>query len=161
MELNPNCTQDYWTDKRLSEEVITSINTAVIAISNNQPVSLVGFSGGGGVAVLLAVRNKNIQDIITIAGNLDIDRFSNYHNVYALKKSLNPIKYARAINHIPQLHISGDKDSIVPSSIAAAYVTSSASTCVHSKVFLGIAHNRGWEEIWQTVLKTNLSCKLN
>lgn len=158
VELNPKCTSDYWVDKRLSEEVIESINTAIIAISNNKPVSLIGFSGGGGVAILVAARNKNIQNIITIAGNLDIERFSRHHEVYALKESLNPIKYAREISNLPQLHIAGDKDLIVPSSILNAYVAASASSCVRFKVFPGITHTIGWESVWKDVLNTNLTC---
>ncbi len=160
-ELNPKCREEYWVDKRLSEEVIKSINIAVDIISGGSSASLIGFSGGGGIAVLVAARNKNIQDVITIAGNLDIVRFSDYHKVYALKKSLNPIEYAKKINNIPQLHLSGDKDAIVPTRITNAYVAFSSSVCVASKVFPGITHTTGWELIWQDVLKIDLNCKVN
>lgn len=158
MELNPNCNGEYWTNKRLSEEVIESINIAINKISNNKPFHLVGFSGGGGVAVLVAVRNNNVKDIITIAGNLDIQKFSTHHKIYALNQSLNPINYARKINNIPQLHISGSNDKIVPSNIAEDYVEQSASTCVHSKIFPGITHTLGWDKVWQNVLTMNLTC---
>lgn len=160
MELNPNCNKEYWTNKRLSEEVIESINIAINKISNNQPCHLVGFSGGGGAAVLVAARNNNVKDIITIAGNLDINKFSDHHKIYALNQSLNPIDYARKINNIPQLHISGSNDRIVPSNIAEVYVKQSDSTCVHSKIFHGITHTIGWDKIWQNVLAIKLTCTI-
>lgn len=159
VELNPKCRAEYWLDKRLSEEVIESINIAVNTISGSMPASLIGFSGGGGIAILVAARNHNIQGIVTIAGNLDIARFSSYHQVYALKESLNPIDYAKKITHIPQLHFSGDKDLIVPSTITNAYVEFSASPCVRSKIFPNITHTIGWDLVWKDAIKIDVTCK--
>ena len=158
MELNPQCTQDYWVDKRYAEEVVESINSVISTISKNQPISLVGFSGGGGIAVLVAARNNHVKDMITIAGNLDITNFSKYHEVYALKESLNPIDYAKQIRYISQLHISGGEDKIVPSYIADIYIKASASDCVKGKVFFGITHNKGWKDVWKDVLRIPLTC---
>lgn len=161
VELNPNCNQAYWTDKRMAEEVIESTNIVINSIHNGNPASLVGFSGGGGVAILVAARNKHIKDIITIAGNLDIENFSKHHGIYALKESLNPIDYAIKINNIPQLHISGSKDKIVPSKIMHGYVKASSSDCIQQKIFPNITHTKGWDKVWQDVLKINLTCGCN
>lgn len=158
VELNPNCSQIYWTDKRLAKEVIESTNIVINSISNGKPVSLVGFSGGGGVTVLVAARNKHIKDIITIAGNLDIENFSKHHGIYALKESLNPIDYAIKISNIPQLHLSGAKDAIVPSKIMQGYIKASSSDCIQQKIFPNITHTKGWDKMWQDVLKINLTC---
>lgn len=160
IELNPKCNdQLYWTDKRMAEEVIDSINIAINMISNGKPVSLVGFSGGGGVAILIAARNTNIKDIITIAGNLDINDFSNHHKIYALKESLNPADYTSKINNIPQLHLSGSNDQIVPSYITQKYIKTNPSNCIQQRIFPNITHTKGWDNIWQDVLKINLICK--
>ncbi|MCC8484105.1 MAG: alpha/beta hydrolase [Rickettsia endosymbiont of Labidopullus appendiculatus] len=159
VELNPNCNQVYWTDKRMAEEVIESINIVINSINNDKPASLVGFSGGGSVAILVAARNKHIKDIITVAGNLDIKNFSKHHKVYGLKKSLNPIDYAIKINNIPQLHISGSKDKIVPSSIMHGYIKASSSNCIQQKIFPNITHTKGWDKVWQDVLKINITCR--
>lgn len=160
MELNPRCTQDYdyWVNKRFAEEVVESMNAVISSISAKQPISLIGFSGGGGIAVLVTARNSKVKDIITIAGNLDTDGFSSYHNSYALKASLNPIDYAVQIRDVPQLHLSGEQDQIVPPQIANKYVKLSASNCVKQKVFPEISHTKGWDHIWQDVLKIPLTC---
>ncbi len=161
VELNPNCNQAYWTDKRMAEEVIESTNIVINSINNGNPASLVGFSGGGGVAILVAARNKHIKDIITIAGNLDIENFSKHHGIYALKESLNPIDYAIKISNIPQLHLSGSKDAIVPSKIMQGYIKASSSDCTQQKIFPNITHTKGWDKVWQDVLKINLTCGYN
>ncbi|MFU7502820.1 MAG: alpha/beta hydrolase [Candidatus Tisiphia sp.] len=161
VELNPNCNQAYWTDKRMAEEVIESTNIVINSINNGNPANLVGFSGGGGVAVLVAARNKHIKDIITIAGNLDIENFSKHHGIYTLKESLNPIDYAIKISNIPQLHLSGSKDAIVPSKIMHGYIKASSSDCTQQKIFPNITHIKGWDKVWQDVLKINLTCGYN
>jgi len=153
LEQSPKCIQNYWTNKRMSEEVIASMNGAINDISNGQNISLVGFSGGGGVAVLIAARNKHVKDIITIAGNLDHVAFNKYHNAMPMTGSLNPIDYAKQISHVPQLHLSGEKDKRVPSFIATGYVAKSASKHVMHRTIENAEHMKGWEAVWPKVLK--------
>lgn len=152
LEQSPKCQQVYWTDKRMAEEIITSVNGAIEAISKEKDVSLVGFSGGGGVAVLIAARNKHVKNIITIAGNLDHIAFNKHHNATPMTGSLNPIDYAEQISHIPQLHLSGGKDKRVPSFIAISYVAKSAAKNVLQKTIINAEHMKGWEEVWPKLL---------
>src|SRR5690606_13468548 len=70
MELNPACSTEFWHRKRMSEEVVASINDAINKIRHNKPFSIIGYSGGGGIAVLVSARNRAAQSIITVAGNL-------------------------------------------------------------------------------------------
>jgi hypothetical protein len=152
LELNPKCINDYWLDKRMGQEVVDSINYAINYINNEQKFSLIGFSGGGGLVVTIAAQNSNVKDIITIAGNLDIVGFNNHHNNRGyLSESLNPIDYAKQINNIPQLHLSGGNDKIVPPFIALKYVKTSASDYVKQKVILEASHSKGWDKIWPNI----------
>jgi hypothetical protein len=50
------------------------------------------------------------------------------------RESLNPIDYAIKISNIPQLHVSGGKDTILPSSIMYGYVKVSSSDCIQQKI---------------------------
>ena len=159
MELNPKCDTSYWTDKRLSDDSVAAINDVINKVnSNHQKFSLIGYSGGGGMAVLVAARNSMVKDIITIAGNLDHRAFTNYHNVTPMIGSLNPINYAKSIKHIPQWHISGGKDEIIPPFIADKYVEESASPCVHQKIFPDINHKAGWNRVWEYVYTKPIRC---
>lgn len=67
------CNKYYWTSVRFSEEVINAFYGAVKSIAGNNPVILIGYSGGAQIAGLTAVLYKdlNVKKIITLAGNLD------------------------------------------------------------------------------------------
>jgi hypothetical protein len=152
------CYQSYWTDERLSNNIVTAINDAILKITGNQPVSLVGFSSGGGMAILIAARNPYIKDIITIAGALDHKLFTKHHNVRPMLGSLNPIDYSSKITKIPQMHLSGGKDKIIPPFIADKFVRDSNSPCVHQEIIPDATHNKGWEESWGYILGSPVRC---
>lgn len=158
MSMNPKCNNQYWTNRRLSEEVVESINQVINKINNKHKFSLVGFSGGGGVAVLIAAKNKQVKDIVTIAANLDLAAFVDYHNVSPMIGSLNPIDYTSEVSNIPQLHISGGKDNIVPPFIADKFVQKANSNCVKQKIFPEITHRSGWQPVWNYVTNQQITC---
>ena len=159
MKLNPKCDSSYWTSKRLSDDSVESINQVINRLNtNNAKFSLVGYSGGGGIAVLIAARNPMVQDIITISGTLDHKAFTKHHNVSPMIGSLNPIDYVAEISDIPQLHLSGGKDDRIPPFIADEFVTASESYCVKHKIFSSNSHSSGWEDVWEYVLTLPLTC---
>lgn len=155
--INPQCHQSYWTSHRMSDEVVTSINAVIESLRNKQPFSLVGFSGGGGIAVLIAARNKQVKDIVTLAANLDHLSFNQHHNARPMLGSLNPIDYAPALSSIPQLHISGGQDKVVPPFIADKYVRASNSACVRQIIFNRADHYKNWQGLWRDILAVPLS----
>ncbi len=159
--LNPQCDQSYWMNKRMSEEVIYSINDAIGKINNSQKFSLVGYSGGGGIAVLIAARNKNVKDVLTIAANLDHVAFNKYHNARPMLGSLNPIDFASKIRDLPQLHVSGGRDETVPPFIGDKYIQVSNSLCVHQTIIEEVGHYKGWERVWEYILTLPVSCYKN
>lgn len=159
MDLNPKCEKSYWTEKRLSDDSIEALNEVINKVNNGQKFSLVGYSGGGGVAVLIAARNPMVRDIVTIAGNLDIAAFTAYHKTPPMKESLNPVDYAKLIKDIPQFHTSGEKDRIVPPSIAIKYVKESDSPCVRQQTFKGVTHKNGWNKIWAESYNIPIRCE--
>ena len=158
MELNPRCTMQYWTNKRMSNDVVESLNDVVNSINNSHKFSLIGYSGGGGIAILIATRNYMVKDIITIAGNLDHVAFTTLHNVKPMIGSLSPIDYAQQVKNIPQLHISGGKDDIIPPFIADKFVQKASSRCVKQKIYEDISHRHGWKRIWEYVYSSPVIC---
>ncbi|MDX2049761.1 MAG: alpha/beta hydrolase [Rickettsiaceae bacterium] len=160
MSMNQSCIKSYWTDRRMSEEVVDSIDRVINKIAGNNPVRLIGFSGGGGVAVLIAARNPNVKYLITVAGNLDHEAFNRYHNVRPMIGSLNPIDYAEKINHIPQLHVSGAKDLVVPAFIADDYIKASKNDrCIKREIITDATHTLNWEKSWEYILNIPLTCQ--
>jgi hypothetical protein len=159
LSLNSLCRNNkYWTESRMSEEIVEVITNAIKQIANNHQISLVGFSGGGGIAILVSPRLKNIKDITTIAGNLDIAEFCKFHNYPAIKDSLNPIDFIGQVRNIPQLHISGGKDKVVPEIITDKFVKASNSKCVKKMSIESATHGKGWDLIWTELIKQKISC---
>ncbi len=160
VDMNPKCRDfSYWTNKRMSEDSVIAINEVINKINpKGKFFSIIGYSGGGAIAVLIAARNPNTKNIITIAGNLDHKAFTKYHGVINMDESLNPIDYAHIVRNIPQLHLSGGKDKKVPSFIAERYIKTANSNCVHHKIFPTFTHYDGWTNIWKEIYPMNIEC---
>jgi len=151
----------YWSDKRFSEEVIVSMNDAVsklAQLAQTDKINLIGYSGGAAIAVLISTRRNDIVSLRTIAGNLDIEAVSKYHNVSPLTGSLNPIDFAQKIKGLPQRHFIGLKDTIVPSSVAESFVARMGDKD-YSRIteVSGATHSKGWTKYWKELLRYPVS----
>ena len=162
-ELDPACNDFFWTAGWFSETVINSMNEAIdFLIKKYQAgkIELVGYSGGGAVALLLAVRRHDIVSVRTVAGNLNPEAVNQYHKVSTLKSSLNPLDFAPLIAALPQQHFTGSKDNIVPPFIAESYLKASGeSKCVQIVPVENASHDSLWIDDWQKLLKTPFRCK--
>jgi hypothetical protein len=158
MELNPKCNNQYWNDKRYSEETVAAMNEAINKITQGKRFDLVGFSGGGGIAVLVAARNNKVNSILTIAANLDIDEFAKYHKTRPIVGSLNPIDYADNVKHIPQIHFSGAKDKVVPPFIGENFVNKINTGCARHEIIPQAEHNSYWNKVWSYILSSKMVC---
>jgi hypothetical protein len=142
-----NCSSEYWNNKRGSEEVIDSINQVITIIKARKGVSsinLIGYSGGGGVAALITARRDDVKKLITVAGNLNYQLFTQMHNLTPMNGSMDPITVAKRIKSIPQLHYVGSNDKIVPEQIARSFSDDVV-------VVDGITHTN-WAEKWEIIL---------
>lgn len=153
------CHNIYWTDQRMSREIVNAMNEVIEEITNKHPIDLIGYSGGGGIATLISAQNPYVKSIITIAGNLDHRSFNKHHKAKQMIGSLNPIDYADKVKHIPQRHLSGGKDKIVPPFITNKYVKQSDSKCVHQEIIQNASHDKGWDEVWEYILSTPFGCQ--
>lgn len=160
---NPACAEYFWTHGRLAPEVIRSIDDAVTAIKESARaprVHLVGYSGGGGAAVLVAARRSDVGSIRTLAGNLEIDAFTRLHKVSPMTGSLNPGAAAKTVERVPQQHWVGGADTIVPVAISRAYLAAmTRQHCARVTVLPGVSHYDGWPAAWRTLVPTLPACE--
>ncbi|MCK9573264.1 MAG: alpha/beta hydrolase [Candidatus Omnitrophica bacterium] len=157
----PEVEPAYWSDKRFSEEVIASMNEAIgelADLAKTDKINLIGYSGGGAAAVLIAARRNDIISLRTIAGNLDIEAVSKYHNVSQLSGSLNPINFAQNLKDLPQRHFIGLKDTIVPYSVSENFVKRMGDKD-YSRITVvkGATHSKGWVKHWKELLEYSVS----
>jgi len=159
---NPNCTPRYWTSHRFAPEVIAAMNQAVSQIAAQapgQPLHLVGYSGGGAVAVLIAARRNDVASLRTVAGNLDHAEINRQHGVSPLTGSLNPIDVAGSLARLPQIHFSGAADRIVSPAIAERFVAAAGPACARAIPVPGADHDSGWTERWRRLLDVTPACR--
>jgi len=156
------CEERYWTSHRFAPEVISATNQAISRLkaqSNATWLRLVGYSGGGAVATLVAARRDDVREILTIAGNLDHAAWTKHHHLSPLSGSLQPIDAASALTHLPQLHFIGSNDQVIPASLAQNFlVKQGRNTCAATVVVQGPDHVHGWVQRWDALLRTPLPC---
>lgn len=121
------CSNSYWTNKRFSPEIINSFNQAMDYLKvkyNNKDFILIGHSGGGAVASILASKRDDIDFLVTVAPNLDINKWVLLKNLTPLNGSLNPKDYTSKLENLKQYHILGKDDDIIPKEVFFSYFNS-------------------------------------
>ncbi len=158
---SPACQVEYWTSRRFSSDVIDSMNRAVEVLAQQvprQPIHLIGYSGGGAVAVLLAARRDDIASLRTVAGNLDHVALNAHHKVSSMPGSLNAMDVAVLLKRLPQIHFVGGKDKVVPEFVAQNFVRATGSECSTLVKQSAASHDDGWVENWADLLKIDPVC---
>ncbi|WP_306440146.1 alpha/beta hydrolase [Pandoraea anhela] len=159
---NPRCGVVYWTGKRFAQEVIEAMDTEIGQLAKlvpGQPLELVGFSGGGAIAVLVAARRHDVASLRTVAGNLDVEYVNALHHVSAMPASRNPIDVARQVADIPQIHFSSANDTVVPPNVAKRFAAAVGGECVRTSVVKGLSHDGDWAAQWRDLLAQTPACR--
>lgn len=154
------CSQKYWTDGRYSEGAVAIVSEAIDDLKKRygvKEIELVGFSGGATIAAVLAAKRGDVTALRTVAGNLDIDAFVEHHKISEMPHSLNPAEFSSSLKGLPQVHIVGGRDKIVPSSIVEAYLAhqSVSSGIRKSRLLLinDLSHFGDWQKHWPRLLE--------
>ena len=148
----PGCSNDLWTTARYSERVVSSLTAALSTVMIGRGyhwVSLFGHSGGGTLAMLLAERLPGVRSIVTIAANLDIDAWSDYHGQPRLAASLNPVNRPPLPPRIQQRHYVGSRDEVVPAALVATVLRPQN---LGPAIIDGYDHVCCWVDRWPSIL---------
>lgn len=151
------CDDRYWSSHRFSPEVIESYSEVLDRLKkeyNIEAFTLIGYSGGGAVAALSASKRSDVRELITVAGNIDTDTWVKHHGLSPLENSLNPAKAGGKLTVIPQIHLVGSKDNIIPVQVYESYKKHyPLNPNITSVMCPECSHNDGWIIIWETFLK--------
>jgi hypothetical protein len=159
-EKNPKCEYPYWTVKRFAPEVIDSVS-AVIDSGKKKAgagkLEIVGFSGGGAMAVLVAARRSDVIGIRTVAGNLDHRVWTQYHKVDPLRESLNAADVAGKVAHVPQVHYVGSQDENIGLYVAESFRSKAGrDNCINIEMVKGASHSQRWEQAWPDLISVSI-----
>jgi len=147
-----HCSARYWTSRRFAPEVIAAADRAVSQLKARygaDRVELVGYSGGGAVAALVAARRNDVARLVTVAGNLDPQAWAMGMGLSPLSGSLNPADAWQALAPIPQRHYVGADDAVMPVRFAQSYARRfPADQLPRIVVMPGFDHQCCWARAW-------------
>lgn len=146
------CNPRLWTIARYSETVVDTMLIAINKIVAKKKVKhlvLIGYSGGGVLAALLAERLSVSNAYVTIAANLDIKKWTTLHQYSELSDSLNPAEIEQT-SFQPALHFIGGLDKIVPKEISEDFI---AKTKGNRIIIESFDHRCCWVKQWPQLLK--------
>jgi pimeloyl-ACP methyl ester carboxylesterase len=151
------CDPAYWSDRRFAPEVVAAMDEAVgllAARAQSSRVHLVGYSGGGAIAVLIAAGRSDVESLRTVAGNLDPATVNLHHRVSPLhRESRDPLAAAAGLCRLPQRHFVGAGDPVVPPFVAQAFVKRAGFADEAAiTVVPGATHGEGWFGPWRELL---------
>ena len=152
------CSLVDWTAGRFSEKVVNSLNDAINKLKiqfHAKNVILIGYSGGGALAILCAARRDDVIKIVTVAGNVSVAAWTKEMGLDSLKDSLDPIAFAAKVEGISQIHFLGTDDEIIPPKMISSYISYFPVTAPIKVVPLrGFDHQCCWVRDWPMLSNT-------
>lgn len=150
------CTPEVWTSARFSPKIVRNMNQAIDELKRHyqaKTIILVGYSGGATLALLCAATRKDVEQVITVAGNLDTLAWTKHHKLSPLMGSLNPADFSQALQPISQTHLIGQNDVVIPFSETQSYLSRFKSTSDIQVIALeGYTHECCWSENWKALI---------
>ncbi|MFA4995450.1 MAG: hypothetical protein WC521_09150 [Bdellovibrionales bacterium] len=159
---DPACHNKTWKNGRLATQIYDSINRAldyVVSVIPRSRLNLVGYSGGGAIAAVMAARRRDVVSLRTIAGNLDPDGNGRTHSAVPQYDYIDPMEGAPRLSMLPQEHFVGENDALVPSFLTGNFVRAvGQNICVKITPIADATHKTGWEEAWKDNVERLPTC---
>ncbi|MFV2056126.1 MAG: alpha/beta hydrolase [Thiohalomonadales bacterium] len=149
------CNPKLWTHARYAQPVVTSMRNVLRMLIKRLDVKslyLVGYSGGGVLAMLLSEEIPQVKKVITIAANLDIEAWARLHNYSPLVTSLNPAKRLEHYQNLIQHHLAGGLDENVPLQIIRQFVDRQDARRVKMTLYDKFNHSCCWVSEWPNIV---------
>ena len=156
------CTPLIWTHERYSKAVVSSMAKVLrkqLAVRNPfSPLILLGYSGGGTLATLLAAQLAETCAVVTLAGNLDIQAWAERHRYTPMQGSLNPLDQPPLPASIHQWHYYGTQDDNVPYPLLVHYFDRHPGA--EAIPVADYDHHCCWAKLWPSILQrlARLNC---
>lgn len=152
--VTPLCSPDYWTRRRFSAEVIEAYQQQLDAFKSHfsaRKFRLIGYSGGGVIAALLAAQRDDVEQLLTVAAPLSLRSWLVHHDLSPMPDALDPVELSnRRHSDSNAWHFGGARDKVVPFHIIQDFVTSRGGRAVRIPDF---DHQCCWSRDWPKLLE--------
>ena len=148
-----SCAADYWTQRRFAPEVIEAYMVAADQLKARHGavrLRLVGHSGGGVIATLLAMRRDDVELLVTVASPLSLGDWAHHHGVSPLVGSLDPAITATPLKAARAVHFVGERDKVVPAAVVEKFVSANGGRVIKVP---GFEHECCWARDWSRLLE--------
>ncbi len=148
-----NCEDKWWTSHRYSIQIVDDMRDVLnqyIAERGIHSVTLIGFSGGGTLAMLLAPLIKEIVKVVTVSGNLDTEAWLALHRYTPLLGSINPARQMQSVAGIDKLHLLGMQDHNLPIKTLIDRFEPQPNTQIIR--YPEFNHQCCWQSVWPALL---------
>jgi dienelactone hydrolase len=150
------CDPQLWMRARFSDEAVAAMSLAVDEIKRSYGaarVNLVGYSGGGAMAALVAAHRADVTCLVTVAAPLDTNAWTDALRVSRLDLSLNPADAADRLRNVRQTHFIGGRDKLVPAGTSVRYLERvTGATVIHKQNF---DHQCCWGDEWRELRRSS------
>lgn len=141
---DPQCHPARWTLERYSAGTVASLRAAVTGLlPPRDRIILIGHSGGGTLALLLAAQLPQTCAVITLAGNLDVGAWLQANDFTPLPDSLDPSTRPPLSAAITQWHFAGTDDKMILPQWIQAF--SARQPNAHYRLLPDTDHIRPWQ----------------
>ncbi|WP_440996024.1 alpha/beta hydrolase [Arhodomonas sp. SL1] len=148
------CQTALWTSGRYSEAVVAVMDEALDGLRRRlgfASLVLIGYSGGGVLARLLAERRDDVAALVTIAANLDVAHWTDQHGYLPLNDSLDPARRPPLPEGLTQWHlVAGQDRTVAPESTRRGLSHEPGARLYHYPDF---DHDCCWRRVWPEVLQ--------
>lgn len=146
------CSPEYWTNSRFAPEVVTAYMAFLDRLKETngaRTLRLVGYSGGGVLATLLAARRSDVERLVTVASPLAVAEWAAWQQATPLLGSLDPAADVK-LPLPPATHFVGGRDSVVPPHVVAPFAARSGGRLRTVPEF---DHQCCWSRDWPRLLE--------
>lgn len=151
-----NCDPELWMGGRFRDEAVAAMSLAVDQIKRiygAAEVNLVGYSGGGAMAALIAARRSDVSCLVTVAAPLDTRAWTDAIGVSPLSLSLNPADEADRLRNVRQTHFRGARDKLVPPATSRRFLERvTGATVIDKETF---DHRCCWADEWMDLRRAS------
>ncbi len=113
---DPACTPGDWTLDRFSPAAVRATNVALDQLkarAQSARIVLVGWSGGGTLAALVAAERSDIDALVTIAAPLDLAAWTTQMRISPLPAEGDPARVVTLRPVARWVHLHGGRDGVV------------------------------------------------